>query len=225
MDFSPHQRAWIFVNGLLPRPEALAKRIQREDILIAADGGARHLASMGFVPHVLIGDLDSLTDEEVETLKAKGTKVWRFPGDKDWTDLELALNYAIDDGFTVLRLAAASGGRTDQQLANILLLTRPELKDCDIALDDGTEEIFMVRGESILHGQPGDRVSLIPLDEQVDGVRTQGLQWPLLGETLYRSATRGISNCMIADQAVISAGQGTLLCIHTRKDFIDEETQ
>lgn len=224
MNILPHQRAWIFINGHLPHAAALAQRIQPDETLIAADGGARHLLQMGLVPHILIGDLDSLTREEVESLKQQGCKVWRYPNDKDWTDLELALNYAVADGFQSLRLAAAGGGRMDQQLANILLLTRPELECCDVALDDGAEEIFLVRGERTLQGQPGDRVSLIPLDAQVTGVRTAGLQWPLQNEPLYRSATRGISNIMVSETAVISAHQGTLLCIHTRKDFIDEET-
>lgn len=216
-------RVWIFVNGLLPHPEALAKLIQPEDTLIAADGGARHLMRMGLTPHMLIGDLDSLTDEEVEILKANGTKVWRFPDYKDWTDLELALNYALDSGYKAIRLAAAVGGRIDQQMANISLLTHPKVADIDIALDDGSEEIFLIGQQHILHGQPGDRVSLIPLDARVEGVSTQGLQWTLKDEPLYRSATRGISNIMVNDTAIISAHLGTLLCIHTRKEFIHEE--
>ena len=224
MNYPPNDRAWIFVNGLLPDPEALAKRIQPEDTLIAADGGARHLMQMGLVPHVLIGDLDSLTEEEVEDLKAKGTKVWRFPEYKDWTDLELALNYALEREFKSIRLAAASGGRLDQQLANIFLLTRPELEGIDVALDDGTEVVFLIKNTRTIHGQPGDRVSLIPLDVQVEGVTTKGLQWALKEEPLYRSATRGISNIMGDDTAIISVRVGTLLCIHTRKEFINEET-
>ncbi|MEE4194091.1 MAG: thiamine diphosphokinase [Anaerolineae bacterium] len=224
MDSRSRNRAWIFVNGNLPHPEALSVLIQPEDMLIAADGGARHLLRMHRVPHFLIGDLDSLTEAEVETLKNQGTKVWRFPDDKDWTDLELALNFACDSKFDSIRLTAASGGRMDQQLANILLLTRPELAEIDIALDDGTEEVFLIHQEREIHGQPGDRVSLIPLDAQVEGVSTKGLRWKLKDEPLYRSATRGISNIMDADMATITARKGTLLCIHTRKEFIDEET-
>jgi thiamine pyrophosphokinase len=224
MDTPSLNRAWIFVNGRLPHPEAVSALIQPEDTLIAADGGARHLMHMGLVPHLLIGDLDSLTEEEVEELKTKGAKVWRFPADKDWTDLELALNFACDSKFESIRLAAADGGRIDQQLANILLLTRPDLIGADIALDDGAEEVLLIHGQHTVHGQPGDRVSLIPLDAQVEGVRTQGLQWTLEDEPLYRSATRGISNIMIEDTAIISARVGTLLCIHTRKEYLDEET-
>lgn len=223
MNYPNLDRAWIFVNGLLPHPEALSARIQPEDTLVAADGGARHLIRMGLVPHILIGDMDSLTPEEVESLKAQGCKVWRFPGEKDWTDLELALNYALDRDFKSIRLAAAAGGRIDQQMANIFLLTRPELANPNIALDDGTEEIFLIKGQYIVQGEIGDRISLIPLDEQVEGVTTQGLQWILKEDTLYRSATRGISNVMTADTAVISAQSGNLLCIHTRKEFLEDE--
>jgi thiamine pyrophosphokinase len=223
MNYPSLDRAWIFVNGLLPHPEALAAFIKPEDTLIAADGGARHLTRMGKVPHVLVGDLDSLTPEEVETLKFQGCKVWRFPGYKDWTDLELALDYALDRGFKSIRLVAASGGRFDQQLGNLFLLTRPDLADCDIAIDDGTEEVFLIQQQRTVSGQPGDRISLIPLDEQVKGVTTQGLEWSLEDEVLYRSATRGISNIMVNDTVIISARSGNLLCIHTRKEFLEHD--
>lgn len=223
MNYPSLDRAWIFVNGLLPHPQALAALIMPEDTLIAADGGARHLTRMGKVPHFLIGDLDSLTSEEVESLKSQGCKVWRFPGYKDWTDLELALDYALSREFKSIRLAAAGGARIDQQLGNLFLLTRPDLANFDIAIDDGTEEIFLINQQRKLHGQPGDRISLIPLDEQVEGVTAQGLEWPLEDEALYRSATRGISNIMVNDTAIISARSGNLLCIHTRKEFLDHE--
>ena len=217
------QRAWIFVNGILPYPEALQACLQEEDFLIAADGGARHLLRMGKIPHVLIGDLDSLTSDEVAFMEARDCEIHRYSTDKDWTDLELAMNYALEGQFSSIRLAAAGGGRIDQALGNIFLLTRPDLKGIDVALDDGKEEILLIEQQAALHGQPGDRVSLVPLDEQVTGVTTHQLQWPLKNAVLYRHATRGISNIMLTNTATIMAHSGTLLCIHTRKDFMNDE--
>jgi len=216
-------RAWIFVNGELQHPQALAKLLTDNDYLIAADGGARHLLRMGCFPDLLIGDLDSLTSAEVAHMQANGTQVERYPTDKDWTDLELALEATLQRGFHHIKLAGALGSRIDHTLGNLFLLTHPKAAAVDLRLEDGREELLLVKGEITLQGQPGDRVSLVPLDETVRGVFTQNLQWPLEEETLYRHATRGISNLMTASTATISARTGALLCIHTRKEFFNDE--
>jgi thiamine pyrophosphokinase len=193
------------------------------DFLIAADGGARHLLKLGHFPDLLIGDLDSLTASEVDHMQTNGTQVERYPVDKDWTDLELALEAALQRGFHHIKLAGALGSRIDHTLGNLFLLTHPKAAGVDLRLEDGSEELLLVKGDISLQGQPGDRVSLVPLDEQVKGVSTHNLQWPLEEETLYRHATRGISNLMTAPVATISARTGALLCIHTRKEFFNDE--
>lgn len=211
------QRAMIFVNGELPHPQAAQALLGVDDLLIAADGGARHLLGMGINPHVLIGDLDSLTDEEVQQMASAGVKILRYPADKDWTDLELALRYAIDSGCRVIRLIGALGGRLDQTLGNILLLANPTHTDLDMGLDDGVEEVRLVREHLELDGEPGEIVSLLPLEQSVQGVRTLGLRWALNNETLQRHETRGISNEMLGTRAEVFIKSGLLLAVHTRK--------
>ncbi len=87
-------RTVIFLNGSLPDPESVQEMISPGDFLIAADGGARHALELGLVPSVVIGDLDSITDEDRRTLVASGTDIQVFPRDKDETDFELALRLA-----------------------------------------------------------------------------------------------------------------------------------
>ena len=217
------KRALIFVNGGLRNPKALANLMRPDDFLIAADGGARHLLKLGRLPDILIGDLDSLTLEEVQNMEEQGVRVQRYPTDKDWTDLELALNFAVENDFSSIRLVAALGGRLDQTLGNLFLLAQEKFKKLDIALDDGQELVQIIHGILHLSGKPGDRVSLIPIDEKVTQVSTQGLRWPLLHETLYRHSTRGISNELLKNQATITIGDGLLFCIHTRKEFLTDE--
>jgi len=217
------KRALIFVNGKLRNPQALADLIQPDDFLIAADGGARHLLKLGRLPDILIGDLDSLTLEEVQYMEEQGVRIQRHPTDKDWTDLELALRFAVENGYTSIRLVAALGGRLDQTLGNLFLLTQEKFKKLDIALDDGQECVQIIHSTLHLSGKPGDRVSLIPIDEKVTQVSTQGLRWTLHNETLYRHSTRGISNELLKKQASITIGEGLILCIHTRKELLTDE--
>lgn len=209
--------AFIFVNGELNNLTAARALLTPGALLIAADGGARHLLQMGLYPQVLIGDLDSLTTEEVAQIETAGAQVHRYPIDKDWTDLELALGYAVQRQCQRVILVGALGGRLDQTLGNLGLLTDPAYAAIDLGLDDGLEEVRLVKERFEVHGEPGDLVSLLPLDECVEGVRTQGLRWALNEEPLYRSQTRGISNEMLGTIAAVQVSDGTLLCIHTRQ--------
>jgi thiamine pyrophosphokinase len=209
--------AFIFVNGEINDLEAARALLTPGALLIAADGGARHLLRMGLSPQVLIGDLDSLTPEEVAQMEAVGVQVHRYPMDKDWTDLELALGYALQRQCQRVVLVGALGGRLDQTLGNLSLLTDPAYAAIDLSVDDGLEEVRLVKERFEVHGEPGDIVSLLPLDECVEGVRTQGLRWALNDESLYRSQTRGISNEMLGTIAAVQVRHGALLCIHTRQ--------
>lgn len=211
------KRALIFANGQLPDLSAVAALIQPDDLLIAADGGAHTLLALGKTPHAIIGDLDSLLPREASSLQQAGALILRYPPEKDETDLELALQYALQQGCTTIRVVGGLGGRIDQTLANIFLLASPALSATDIRLDDGREEVFLIRSAAILHGSAGDTVSLLPLGSPARGVTTGGLRYPLKDETLWPDRSRGVSNEMTEDEAFVRLSEGILICIHTRK--------
>ncbi|HEX5944287.1 MAG TPA: thiamine diphosphokinase, partial [Anaerolineales bacterium] len=114
-------------------------------------------------------------------------------------------------------IIAGLGGRLDQTLANITLLTDIRLSNIDIRLDDGVEESFLCRDQVQVSGRTGDIVSLIPWGGAVSEVQTTNLKWPLHRETLYPDRTRGISNEMLGESATISMGSGLLLIVHRRE--------
>ncbi len=210
-------RAIIFANGHLPDLEPARRVIRPDDFLIAADGGTRYALALGLLPSIVIGDLDSLTTEDRRRLEESGVEIRQYPRDKNDTDLALALHYAVEAGYREILVVAALGGRLDQTLANLSLLSDPRLSTFDIRLDDGIEAAFFVRKQANFQGRPGDTVSLIPWGGPAEGVKTEGLRWPLRGETLYPDKTRGVSNEMLGESAVVSLESGLLLCIHRRQ--------
>jgi thiamine pyrophosphokinase len=209
-------RIWIFANGVLSDPDRLRVLLRPVDRLFAADGGQRHLARIGLRPERVIGDLDSLTAAEVAGLEQEGVILERYPVDKDETDLELAIGRALQENCSDIRIAGALGGRLDQTLGNLFLLAQPALVGRDVRLEDGVEEVFLIREHAIVEGNPGELVSLLPLGGAAMGVTTRGLKYPLYGETLYPEATRGISNVLSGDSAEVHLEQGILICIHRR---------
>ncbi len=210
-------RALIFVNGELPDPGATRGIIQPDDVLIAADGGARHALKLGVIPTVIIGDLDSLSDAEVRVFTEMGVHILRYPPSKDETDLELALQHAMKSGYRPIIIVAALGGRLDQIIGNLSLLADPETIQADVRVDDGLTEAFFITSKATVHGKSGDTISLLPWGMPAEGVSTDGLVYPLTKETLLPYRTRGISNQLLADTAKVSIKRGTLLCVHHRK--------
>ncbi|MFN3741612.1 MAG: thiamine diphosphokinase [Anaerolineales bacterium] len=212
------ERVIIFANGSLPAPEKARAFLQEGDLLFGADGGTRHILALGLLPHAVIGDFDSLSAELLRSLAEQGISLHHYPADKDETDLELALRHALEYRPRAIRIVAALGARLDQTLGNLALLTAPWLEGIDLRLEDGTEEVFLVRKEAVLQGQVGEIVSLIPWGQPAEGVVTEGLRWALHGETLYPYRTRGISNELIQPQAHICLDRGTLLVVHRHAD-------
>jgi thiamine pyrophosphokinase len=220
--FRSLKRVIIFANGDLPDLNKARLLLDADDFIICADGGTRHALALDLHPNLILGDMDSLEKGQLEKLQKSGISIELYPRDKNETDLELAITHAIELNPTRIIIVAALGGRLDQTLANVTLLTDSRLSPgsgqaFDIRLDDGVEEIFICRDEVQVHGRSGDLVSLIPWQGAVAEVQTINLKWSLHKETLYPDKTRGVSNEMIADPASISIGSGLLLIVHRRQ--------
>lgn len=213
-------RAVIFCNGTLPYPEAARAALRPADLIIAADGGAHHCAALGLTPHVIIGDLDSLSPEEAACWARRGVEIIRYPPAKDETDLELALRYALQRQAREVALLGLLGGRWDMVFANLLLLGQPAYAALTFAVLEGPLTIHLLRGGETLHlrGLPGDPVSVLPLGGDAVGLSYQGLTWPLENATLPASTPRGVSNTLQAGHATITLREGMVLCFHSRKE-------
>ena len=223
------KRAVIFANGELHNAGLVKACLSDDDFLIAADGGHRHMKTIGLQPHLVIGDLDSLPNDERQAFVSAGVEFITYPVEKDETDLELALKEAISRRFTSILVVAALGGRLDHTLGNLSLLAAPFLKESEVSLEDGSTRIWLMTSARypnglIIEGQPGDRISLTAFNKQVDGIVTRGLKYPLLQEYLLPYQTRGISNVMMESCAVIQIEKGQLLVIHTRDESENERS-
>jgi len=210
------QRAVIFVNGEIPDPKLVRTILSSEDYFVAADGGLNHLRRLSINPHLVIGDLDSVSEIERQYLTQSGIEIELAQIEKDESDLELAIQSVVNRGYSRILIVGALGNRLDHTLGNIFLLALPVLQNCEVRLDDGRVAVFLIQNETQIWGKKGDLVSLIPINGPVSGVETTGLYYPLNEETLRPFFTRGISNHLLCERATINVKSGCLLCIHTR---------
>jgi len=214
------QRAIIVANSNKSILNDLNSILCSDDLLIAADGGGRHCLEAGCAPQVIIGDLDSIAQSELQELVSLGTEVLTHPVRKNETDLELAIGYAMKKGVKEIIILSALGGRWDHTLGNIMLLASTRFEPTRIRIIDHNQEIDLIRAGDIhvITGNPGDIVSLIPVHNTVVGVTTSGLEYKLNGNALVFGATLSLSNTLNSKQATVAIEEGLLICIVIRSN-------
>ena len=205
----------VVSGGEPPRPDAALAVLSGAPV-IAADGGLEHARALGLEVTTAVGDMDSVSADSLNTAAAAGTRVLRHPAEKDATDLELALDTALALRPERILVLAGDGGRLDHLLATLLLLGSSRYTDVQIDAEIGAAHVHVVRGQRVLSGAPGDLVSLLALHGPAEGVLTEGLAYPLAGETLEPGSSRGVSNVFVADIARITLERGVLLAIRPR---------
>ena len=208
-------RAVVVAHGdVLPSDRAV---IDAKDYLVAADGGAIALERWKLLPHLVVGDMDSLGDAGVERMARQGIAVAKFPAAKDESDLELAVAQALAAGATEIVLLGALGGdRLDHETANLLLLADPDYDGVPIEARRGTLRVRAVRGGGSLSLGPLEAVvTLLPVNGDAEGVTTRGLRFSLRDETLRFGRARGLSNEVESLPATVTLRKGSLLVFET----------
>lgn len=213
-------RALIFANGSPTSSELVEEWMQRDSIVIAANGGTLNALLSNTTPQIVIGDLDSFPDAMRDDLQRRNVKFIAYPERKNETDLELALRHALDLGATEIAIFGALGRRWDQTLANILLLTLPELHAVPtIIVDAGQTMRIVSNGASAqIEGKVGDTLSLMALGGDASGVSIEGCEYPLANAKLSLGQTLGISNVLSEPRACVEVQQGIVLVIHKARD-------
>ena len=211
--------ALILADGDAPEPTDLDRAWpgwdDGIDLVIAADGGARHAAGLGRSIDLWVGDGDSLGAAGVEALRAAGIPTQLSPVDKDESDTELAVLAAAAAGALRMTILGALGGnRVDHAVANVWLLAHPALGDRRACLlDDRARIRLLPAGRHDLGGRTGDVISLFAFGGDAEGLTTSGLRYPLTGEPLRSGSTRGLSNVRDAADAGIDIREGRILVV------------
>lgn len=185
------------------------------DIVIAADSGLGLAAALAVHVDLVVGDLDSVDRSQLDTAITDGAAVEEHPTNKDATDLDLALQAAVDRGATRIVLAGGGAGRIDHLLGIAMLLTDERWADAAIEWHSGSSITHVVSGVLALDTQPEDLVSLIPVSDEAV-VSITGTRWPLESIPLPRGTTHGISNEALGGSVDINVHQGVVLAVITR---------
>lgn len=210
----------IVLSGEIINYDFHKKLIQYEDRIICADGGARHIKNMGYMPEIILGDLDSIGDSVFKYFLELKVNFIKYPRMKDETDSEIAIKYAIDNGATEIVLIGALGSRWDHSIANILLLKKIDYFGLKGVIINETNVIQLITSNKklFLKRREEYKVSLIPLSNKVKGIKTKGLLYNLNNQPLFFSDSIGISNEFIDDEVEIYIEEGELLVFLSKEN-------
>ena len=210
----PNKRALLITGGSTNFVVDVAA-LGSFDLVVAADSGLDSAIGLGLSPDVVVGDLDSVSRAVLDRAVADGVRVVAAPVDKDHTDTELALRHAVDAGVDAIVVLSPGGGRLDHAHGVITSLANPDLAHVAI------EAVIDTAHVTVLHG-PGrcevprrgsHLLALHAMNGTTTGISTVGLRWNLSGESLHPWTSRGVSNEMLGDSAVINVDLGALLVI------------
>ena len=178
------------------------------DLVIAADSGYDHARRIGVPVDVLVGDLDSVTTEDLDHAESSGVSVQRHPEDKDESDLELALGAAIDAGSTEIHIFGGEAGSVGHRFSGMMLLADDQWAGRVVRwhLADAVVEVAGPAHRVAFTGSHGSQVSIIPIEDAV--VTTTGLRWTLTGDLLPRGTSRGLHNELVESQATVTVEEG-----------------
>jgi len=192
-------------------------------LIICCDGGVRHVLNTDIIPDIIMGDMDSINHSQLKYYIKQGIKIISFPTSKDFTDTELALDYAMSLKPEKIFICCALGGRIDHALANVFLLCRAQEKAIETVLLDEYCEVFLLNKETSFINEQGKTVSLLALTPKVTGITLSGFVYPLKNGSLRMGEVRGVSNVIKSTRATIEIEKGNLLVIKYRKKNIFPE--
>ncbi|QUH26223.1 thiamine diphosphokinase [Serpentinicella alkaliphila] len=208
----------VITNGHIGNIKSLIKYINECDYIICADGAARYLEEINIVPNMLVGDFDSIQLDNIEWMEEKGVGFNKFPTEKDKTDTELAIDFALDKNPSVITLIGAVGSRVDHSLGNIFLLKKILDNKVIGRIIGENLEMYLIEDGVKIEGEFGDVLSLIPLSIEVKGVTIDNVAYPLNKANMRLGSTWGISN-EFKERSIIEVtiDEGLLLVIKTRE--------
>ena len=191
----------VFSDLVIEKPE-------KGDLVIAADAGYLTAKKMGVTPDILLGDFDTLGEENIPD----GIECLRVPAEKNDTDTQLAVEVAIERGAGEIVIIGGLSGRVDHTLSTLAVLEDLwKRKEGRIyaTLTDGKNRVRYIRGSGTILPRSQYRFfSLIAADDLVKGVTLEGCKYPLKNGRISRRHQWAVSNEIEGNCALIEIKRG-----------------
>lgn len=201
-------KALLVASGNINSLEVLKREFEKADFVICADGGMNHLMKINKNPNLLLGDLDSISQEALEYIEKNNINIDKYPSIKDATDTELALFYLVENGYKDITLTGVTGTRQDHTMANIFLLDKMLEKNIECKIVDDHNTIYIVKNYLKIKREDKEYVSVIPISLGGIDVTLKGFYYLLDNVHIDFGSTHGISNLIVEEYGEIYIHNG-----------------
>lgn len=190
-----------------------------EDVLwMGVDKGVAYLLEQSIKPTKAFGDFDSISSQELANIKVHLPDAEVFPSEKDETDTEIAINWALEQKPDLIRIFGGTGGRLDHFLGNIQLLLKGLERHILIEIHDVQNQLFAVNEGNYSIAKDGSFpfISFMPVTPDVKGITLKGFKYPLEKKHIRFGDTLCISNELEVESGTFSFDEGILMVIRSR---------
>lgn len=192
--------------------------VNEEDLVIAADGGLSYCSVLEVEPDLIIGDFDSVSEQEREAISLLKQqipeRIITLPHEKDDTDTLAAIKIGLANGYDRFLIYGGTGGRLEHTWANVQSLLYLKNHGAVGYLMDGSGMICVLQNEEVkLRDNLEGYLSLFALGKEAKGVTIRGMKYELENAVVTNDYPVGISNEFIGKEASVKVEDGELLMI------------
>lgn len=210
------KKALIIGSGEVTNISQLKEEALKHDFVLCADGGIKHTYDLDIHVDLIIGDLDSVDERFDDFVSKHQIPIEKYPIEKNATDVELAIDYLVAQGFKVITFMGVMGGRLDHTLANIFLLKSLTKKHIVGRIIDEKNIVYYTDDTLKLTKKSGFYVSLIPLSKEGIIVTLNGFYYTLQKDHISFGSTHGISNYIVNHEGTIHIHDGAALVVESK---------
>ncbi len=189
---------------------------------VGVDRGVAALLEKSIEPWTAFGDFDSVNEEEWTMIKEKVPNLHKYQAEKDATDLEIALNWAVEKNPDSIKIFGATGGRLDHFMGNIQLLMQSEVLKSGIKVEmiDNQNTLYLSTPGTYHVEEMANRkyISFVPMTGSVENLTLQGFKYPLKNRNIFRGSALCISNELIQSSGTFSFTNGILMVIRSNDE-------
>ena len=191
--------AVVLANGEYPTAPLPLQILADAPYVVCCDGGADEYIRNGHTPNLIIGDGDSISEEN---RKKYGHLLHRI-AEQETNDQTKAVNYLLSQGKRRIAIVGATCKREDHTLGNISLLMDYMRAGADVRTYTDHGIFIPCRNTCTFTCQPGQQVSIINFNaRKLHGL---GLVYPLSDFTNWWQGT--LNECIGTEFTIEAEGE------------------